>query len=157
MVYDDCPIPRPTLRLSAEEVERLQELSAPVRARLCDADPVFIRNAAVVLLVLGRLPTLVFGAVVEIGWVDDAGDGNRVWADLRISEHGLTASVGAHFYDPDVGGDTETDRVFEADPDGFRTGSLDEWFWRVKQIAEIGKFVLDVEDTQIDQLEWHGD
>ncbi|WP_448582389.1 hypothetical protein, partial [Thermaurantiacus sp.] len=141
------------LRLSAEEVERLQELSAPVRARLYDADPVFIRNAAVVLLVLGRLPKLVFGAVVEISWVDDAGDGNRVWADLRISEHELTASVGAHFYDPDVGGDTETDTVFEADSDGSRTGSLGKWLWRVKQIAEVGKLVLDVGDTEIDQLE----
>ena len=39
-------------------------------------------------------------------------EGNRSWVDIRAYEGVLELGEGAHFYDPDVGGDTESQTIF---------------------------------------------
>ena len=41
-------------------------------------------------------------------------DGNYGWANLYISETEFHLGTGEHFYDPSVGGDTESRTLYEA-------------------------------------------
>lgn len=153
---DDDEAPE-TFALSSREMETLQELAGIVRAQLKQAEPAFIKAAAVVLLVLERLPAAVPGAVVSIGWLNDGSDGNREWAQLSISEAEMTASVGAHFHEPGVGGDTETSSVFHADIGGGRKGGLEDWFEQAKSMANVGRLTVDAADTDWDHIDWGSD
>lgn len=138
--------------LSAGELEQLSDLADTLRGQLRLADPAFIRDAAVALLALARLPEVTEGAMVTIGWVHNYGGGNREWADLKISEEEITASVGAHFYDPDVGGDTEINTLFEAFIGGGRRGDLESWFEHAQYVAAHGRQTVDAEGTDFNAL-----
>lgn len=153
---DDDETPA-SFSLSSSDLQMLQEVAGIIRGQLKQAEPAFIKAAAVSLLVLERLPAPVPGAVVTIGWLNDGGDGNKEWTHLSISEEEMTASDGAHFYEPGVGGDTETNDVFKAFVGGGRSGSLEIWFEQAQHMANVGWLNVDAGDTDFDRIDWQGD
>jgi hypothetical protein len=66
-------------------------------------------------------------------------DGNFSWADITVSEDNFSLGLGEHFYDPTVGGDTETRIVFETQAGGNGPeGNIDDWLPVANVIATDG-------------------
>lgn len=68
-------------------------------------------------------------------------DGNYGWADITVSEDNFSLGLGEHFYDPTVGGDTETRIVFETQAGGnWPEGDIDDWLPVANVISADGLF-----------------
>jgi hypothetical protein len=136
--------------LSAKERKILRDFASKLRGSLAEAEPHFIRSAATGIFVIERLPKPTPGAQVELGYRTPNSGGNYGWADLVISEDEIRACLGEHFYDPGVGGDTETRVLFEAGlGEGARNGSLEYWHAQARELALHGLYVED-ESEDID-------
>ena len=99
-----------------------------VRKQLPAMSPGHIRSAAGVLLALERLPAMTAGIQITFGFVQHNTNGNYGWADISISESELRLGIGEHYYDPSVGGDTESRILFEAVAGGDSAeGDIDDW------------------------------
>jgi hypothetical protein len=64
--------------------------------------------------------------------------GNYEWAQIEITDDAVTCSCGEHFYDSDVGGDSESGTIFFCDIDGFVKGDLRDWLYRFERLASYG-------------------
>jgi hypothetical protein len=133
------------------KIERVIEL---VRDHLPSMSPGDLRAAASVLLALERLPAATPGVRVTFGFTQPNTDGNYGWVDIEISEDEFRLGVGEHFYDPSVGGDTETRTVFEAQAGGdWGEGDIDDWLPVANVIASEGR--VSAEDySEHDAIEW---
>src|SRR5262245_23172150 len=100
--------------LSEQELKLLRDFATELRGMLAKAEPQLIRAAASAIFALERLPKPTPGAQIDVGYRTRNSNGNYGWADLVISEDEIRASRGEHFYDPGVGGDTESRLLFEA-------------------------------------------
>jgi hypothetical protein len=103
------------------------------------------------IFVLERLPKPTPGAQIDVGYRTPSSNGNYGWADLVISEDEIRASHGEHFYDPGVGGDTETRVLFEGglgrDNKG---GSLAGWFRYAQEMSNHAYFYVEDDSEDID-------
>ena len=144
----------PLFPLSTRDLQILRELSDEVRRVLSSENAFFIRSAACAILVIERLPRPTSGALVEISYKTFGSPGNWGWADITLGYDEIHASIGEHFYDSAVGGDTESETLFSAELDADRcTGDLEEWFEHAKGIAENG--ILEVSDqSEADAIDW---
>jgi hypothetical protein len=140
--------------LSRDEVALSKDMAAIVRQELRTAHPAFIRQAAVVLFVLERLPNATPGASITVGWSTKPQEGSREWAEVSISEEEIQASVGAHYYDPEIGGDTESETLFWAHVDGARQGSLETWSERARHVDESGILTIRDEWAGEHEIDW---
>jgi hypothetical protein len=82
--------------------------------------------------------------------------GNHAWADISFSDEGFRLSTGEHYYDPDVGGDTESRTLFATQSGtNWREGNLqagvEEWL----ELADSGRFTVDHDETDYDAEEWY--
>lgn len=137
--YDNDDDPAPDrFPLSEKELELLVGFAAGLRRSLEQADPQFIRSAATAIFVIERLPKPTPGARVDVGYRTSNCGGTFGWTDLVISEEEIRASVGEHFYDPSVGGDTQTHVYFETGlGEGSWQGDLEAWFEQARELASL--------------------
>jgi hypothetical protein len=126
-----------------------------VRGELETMRPGDLRAAASVLLALERLPLVTPGVVVTFGFKIQ--DGCELeWADVGFGDDEFRLTVGQHFYDPSVGGDTESKVVFEAFAGGDREGSIDRWLEAARGLAKRG--VVSAEDySELEEGDWRDD
>ena len=143
--------------LSKRELEILNELCGELRGKLLREDAFFIRSAACAILAIERLPRPTSGVLVELGYETAGSPGNWGWAQIAITESEVRASIGEHFYDPAVGGDTESETSFSASiGDKHSYGDLEDWLEHAKGIAEFG--ILEVSDqSESDLIDWEAD
>jgi hypothetical protein len=84
------------------------------------------------------------GLQVRFGYQTPRCDGNYAWADILLSEHYIEGTVGEHFYDPDVGGDTESSVLFYREIGGSSDyGSMKEWLARFDDVSEYGQWTIE--------------
>lgn len=113
-----------------------------------------IRSAAVVLRALERLPHATPGAWVRFGFSTPQAGGNYRWADVEFLGPEFCLSLGAHYYDPDVGGDTETSVAFEwfAGTDS-RAGDIQEWLTEAESIAASHTYTVE-DESEYGDIDW---
>ena len=143
--------------LSPDDILKIAEVTKLVRSRLPAMTPNHLRSAAALLLALERLPVTTPGIDMTFGFTQRNTDGNYGWADITISEDEITLGVGEHFYDPRVGGDTESRDVFAATAGGDATdGDIDDWTEVATVISDEGE--VDVENrSDYDAIDWASD
>jgi hypothetical protein len=140
--------------LSITDKSKIETVIKLVRDQLPSMRPGDLRAAASVLLALERLPATTPGVRVTFGFTQPNTDGNYGWVDIEISEDEFRLGAGEHFYDPAVGGDTETRIVFEAQAGGdWSEGDIDDWLPVASVIASEGR--VSAEDySEHDAIEW---
>lgn len=140
--------------LSLDEIAKLSMVIKLIRGQLPFMTPRHIRCASAMLRALERFPVATPGIQMTFGFVQPNTDGNYGWADISISKSDFTLGVGEHFYDPAVGGDTESKHVFEAYAGGSSAeGDIDDWLAVAEVISAGGE--IDVEDdTDYDAIDW---
>ena len=127
---------------------------ALVRDQLRKMSPEQVRAAATVLLALERLPATTPGIDVTFTLSQPNKNGNYGWVDVTITEHDLDFGLGEHFFDPKVGGDTETRMAFEVHAEEFlRKGDIVEWLEAAGVIASEGEAIVE-DRSDISLLEW---
>jgi hypothetical protein len=127
----------PHFPLRIQHKAEIEDIISLIRSHLVRMSPRELRSAASVLLALERLPFVTPGIDVSFGFQEPRNGGNYAWADLRISEESFSLNIGQHFYDPDVGGDTETQTAFEAtEGDARCRGGIERWLETARQIAD---------------------
>lgn len=140
--------------LSADEISEVEKIITLVREQLPRLKPAHLRSAAAVLQALERLPATTHGVHVTFGFVQQHGrEGNYGWADISISEDEFTLGIGEHFYDPAVGGDTESRHAFEALAGGdYAEGNINDW---LSAATEMSAGDIDVEDnSDYELIDW---
>lgn len=143
------------LSLSSSDIAILERLALELRSQLAGAEVHFIRSAATAISAIERLPKPTPGVHVSFGYRTPNINGNHRWADILLTEEGTEAGVGEHFYDPQVGGDTESKTLFWAGVGkDNRTGSLEEWFETASGMA-VDLFVSDESET--DLIDWEAE
>jgi hypothetical protein len=140
--------------LSVDDILQMKKIITFMREQLTTMSPAHVRSAASVLLALERLPVVTPGIQVTFGFVQRNTDGNYGWADIAISEDELRFGIGEHFYDPSVGGDTESRIAFEAMAGGDAAeGDIDDWLSVARVVATEGD--ISVEDyLDYELIEW---
>jgi hypothetical protein len=117
-----------------------------------------IRSIARLILALSRLPLPTPGILIGLSFIIEFGN-QKTWRDISIDETSLCLGMGQHVYDPLVGGDTESDRVYEISIDGYRTKdddgiTLGDWICGVKRILK-DKHRISIEDESDDgDFDW---
>jgi hypothetical protein len=140
--------------LSKKHEPMVSEVIQLIRCRLMAMPPTQLRAAASALLALERLPYAVNGMQVSFGFRERGEAGNYRWVDIKISESEFILSVGEHFYDPEIGGDTETRNVFEAYAgDASSSGNIEDWFETARSFSAKG--LITAEDyTDHESVDW---
>jgi hypothetical protein len=143
--------------LSITDKPKIERVIHLVRGHLPSMSPDDLRAAASVLLALERLPATTPGVQVTLGFAQPNTDGNYGWADIEISENEFRLGVGEHFYDPSVGGDTESRTVFETQAGGdWREGDIDDWLPVANVIASQGS-VSSEDYSDHEAIEWRAE
>lgn len=128
-----------------------------VQKRVRGMEPQELYSAAFVLLGLQRLPTETRGLAATCTFKETFSLGNYRWASIEFSDEGFRLSVGQHFYDPSIGGDTESETVFEACAGGGRAGDIDAWLDTANSIAENSRSLTFEVLSDGDDLDWEVD
>ena len=140
--------------LSLDDISKLAMVIKLIREQLPSMTPAHLRCAAAVLRALERLPTTTPGIHMTFGFVQPSNSGNYGWADLFISESEFRLGVGEHFYDPGVGGDTESRVSFEAFAGGDSAdGDIDDWLPLAETISAEGEVSAE-DDSDYDAIDW---
>jgi hypothetical protein len=88
----------------------------------------------------------------------DVTPGNYGWAELRLTEERLELGIGEHFYDPDVGGDTETRTLFSVWASGKSAeGDIEEWFEYASGHVSRGYLTIADDDSELERMDWEVD
>lgn len=154
---DDVADADAPFRLSDADFAVFKRLAAELRRQLAKAEPNLIRSAALAILALERLPRPTAAVQVRIGYQTPNRDGNWGWADISLSESDIEGTVGEHFYDPGVGGDTETNALFYREVGGSSDyGSLEEWWERFQGLSAVGYLSVE-DDSDWDAIDWHAE
>ncbi|HEY9091888.1 hypothetical protein [Parasphingorhabdus sp.] len=75
-----------------------------------------------------------------------------VWASLDSYEGYLVFEAGTHIYEPGVGGDTYTDKLFECSSVGEAKGNLSDWLLALEQMEQSElKIQLECEELDFDE------
>lgn len=138
--------------LDSDVIEHFSSVVGLIRRNLSKLGPQDLKVAAVTLLALERLPRVTPGVSVVFGYQTPSVNGNWSWADISIGDDGLRLGVGEHFYDPSVGGDTESRTPFQAYQGGYE-GSVREWLEIASNIFSEG--APSTEDySDHDDIDW---
>jgi hypothetical protein len=154
---DDIADTDATFRLSDADLAIFKRLAAELRPQLTKVEPRIIRSAAPAILALERLPRPTAGVQVRFGYQTPNRDGNYGWADISLSENDIEGTVGEHFYDPGVGGDTESSALFYREVGGSSDyGSLKEWWERFEGLGSVGYLSVE-DDSDWDAIDWNAE
>jgi hypothetical protein len=135
--------------LTGEDQPGVEAIIALVRRRLRYLRPRELRSAATILLALERLPAVTDGVVVTFGFSYRDG-GNLSWANIGFADGEFRLDSGEHFYEPTVGGDTESTCLFEAYAGGGRSGNIRDWL----EVAEGLHTAIGEDLSAHDDLDW---
>lgn len=151
---DDVADADGTFHLSDADLAILKRLATELRDQLAKSEPKFIRSAAPAILALERLPHPTAGVQVRFAYKTPNLDGNFGWVDISLSGNDIEGTIGEHFYDPGIGGDTESDVLFYREVGGsLDYGSLEEWWERFEGLSAFA--YLSVEDeSDWDVIDW---
>jgi hypothetical protein len=117
--------------------------------------PAQLRSAAALLLVLERLPFTSPGVNVSLAFNQPNTDGNYGWAKISINETELQLGIGEHFYDPRVGGDTESETLFEAHAGADASqGSIELWLPYAEARIADGSLLVEADDSDRGLIDW---
>lgn len=143
-----------SFRLSSSDLAIFKRLASNLRNKLVKAEPSFIRSAAPAILALERLPRPTGGVQVRFGCKTPNQRGNYGWADISLSEDDIKGTVGKHFYDPEVGGDTESSVLFHRQVGGSSDyGSLEDWWEQAEGLSAVG-YLSAEDDSDWDAIDW---
>ena len=139
-----CTPPAERFPLDEEDLAAIADVAELIQGRTSSMSPAELRGAATVLLALKRLPHATPGVQVSLEFSTPDADGNRAWADLEICAEEFRLDLGQHFYDPSVGGDTESRTVFETQSGtDWKEGEIHDWLLSAQAIAGFGHITLD--------------
>jgi len=140
--------------LSLDDIAKVTLVIKLIREQLPSMTPRHILSASAVIRALERLPATTPGIRVTFGFVQRHGGGNYGWADISLGEDEFVLGIGEHFYDPEVGGDTESRHAFEAYAGGSSAdGDIDEWLAVAEVISANGEVSVE-DDTDYDAIDW---
>jgi len=146
-VQRQFPIDNPALDGVARVVER-------IRSALPSLNPRQVYIASLVLLALERLPISTPGVNLRFGVLRRHSPGNYVWADIEICSTEFRLISGEHIYDPDVGGDTSSQTIFEAFLGAEESeGSVDDWLAFAETILEPN-LVEAQDNSDHEEIDW---
>ncbi len=138
--------------LDESELHSLSEISTLIRKYLSQSTPGIIRAASVLLLALERLPLYIPGVSLTLGFKTPDRNGNWGWVDVEYGDEMIILSHGEHYYDPSVGGDTESANSFEAIVGNHTVGSIENWLEMASDIAQYGIPTLEIDESDHDVL-----
>ena len=128
-----------------------------IRDHASSMSPRELRSASAVLLALERMPYATPGVHVSFGFSTHNRDGNFAWADIDIYEEEFRLGLGEHFYDPTVGGDTESRTVFETQAgSNWRDGEIEDWLTSAQVIANEGRPTVE-DHSDFEAIDWLSD
>ena len=143
--------------LSIQNQSEIKQIVNLIRNHLVRMSLSELRAAAATLLALKRLPLTTKGVRVSFGFRQTWSYGNYAWADINISEDHIRLTIGEHFYGPAVGGDTESETIFEAfEGDERCQGSIQRWLDTAQEIAH-GSAVTSEDYSDYEQIDWCAD
>jgi len=141
--------------LTFDDLEKLTRVIKLVRERLPKMNPACLHTAASVLLALERLPSTTPGVDVIFNFEQSNTDGNWGWADITISEDEFRLGLGQHFYEPLIGGDTETRVAFESYAGEEQSeGEIDDWLGIADVISRQGQVSIEQDNSDYDEIQW---
>lgn len=115
--------------MEEEELEAFRQIAELVRIHLPAMTPEQIIGAANLLRGLESLPKPVPYLLVQLSFKTTNRCGNYGWVSISLSEDELELSIGEHFYDSAVGGDTESQVLYRCMVgDEYCTGSIGRWW-----------------------------
>ena len=133
------------------ELQVVASLCRLIRCRVSTMPPSSLRLAAALLLALERLPVPTPGVLMTFRLSQPNLDGNYSWVDGMIAEDTFELSLGTHFYDPGVGGDTESSTVFGSHVGSDHSvGDAEGWWEKAMFIANDAKLRFEELDDDID-------
>jgi hypothetical protein len=138
--------------VDADAIHRVSDVTKLIRRNLYRLGPKDLKAAAVALLGLERLPRVTPGASVVFGFRTPSNNGNWAWADISIGDEGVFLGVGEHFYEPGVGGDTESRTLFEIHYGGYK-GSIQEWLEVASNLFQSGVPESD-DNSDHESIDW---
>lgn len=139
---------------ASDELIKVAKVIELVRKQLQYMEPSELRVAAALILALERFPATTPAIELTFGFAQRNAGGNYGWADISISETELRLGLGEHFYDPEIGGDTESRTVFETQVGWeWAEGDVSEWLRTAEMIASEGH--VSVEDhSDHEAIKW---
>lgn len=140
--------------IADHDLHLLRSVEKLVKANLGKMSPGSLHSAAAFLLALKRLPRRTLGVDVSLSFSQPNTDGNYGWTNIYISEDEIQLDVGEHFYDPGVGGDTETQTLFEAVAGGSSDGDVEQWIEFAEARAQDGYLRIDHDNSDHNAIEW---
>ncbi len=141
--------------LTEDDFRGARAIAELLRSRLATMTPEELRSLAALLLALERLPCVTPGVDVSITISQPNLDGNYGWANLYISETEFRLGTGEHFYDPSVGGDTESRTLYEACAgDDAAEGDVDLWLSYAEARSADGSVLIDEDNSDLEVIDW---
>ena len=151
----DNPALFETFPLEESDLASIAAITKLIRSYTPSMSPYQLRSAAVVLFALERLPNPTQGVLMSFAFSSGNRDsGNYGWASIEIGETEFELSVGEHFNNHAVGGDTETRILFDTQVgSSWRSGDIEGWLATAQSIAMDGNFLID-DNSDHDAIEW---
>ena len=118
--------------------------------------PAQLRSVAALLLALENLPRATPGVDLHLTLSQPNNDGNYGWASISVSDAEFRLAIGEHFYDPKIGGDTETHTLFESYPGTDQSaGSVRAWLPYVQaRMTDGSSLIIEADNSEYDNLDW---
>lgn len=124
--------------------------------------PQEIAQMAAFLYALERLPQVTEGISMEVRLVYEY-NGERSWRQVRIDDCSCTLESGGYTYSPGIGGDSYSERIFEASAGGGREGNAfqaSEFANMFQESATDDSYKLEIDEdlgTTFDQWDQEAD
>ena len=125
-----------------------------VRERLPTSSLQQVRAASTLLLGISRLPLATPGIQVSVDFHYSVQGGNFSWADFSLSDTELCLGTGEHHYDPGVGGDNESQIIFEAQLGEVTEGSVAGWIRLMMHLVRMDCEILINDESEPQKLPW---
>lgn len=152
---DDEGIANDTFPLDHHDLSHILMITHLVRSRLDRLSARHLRSAAALLFALERLPKPTPSVQIVFGFRTPTEDGNWSWADIGIDAESLRLSVGAHFYDPAVGGNTESEDIFKSFAgSSVSRGDISDWMNRATPLFEEGLPTIQ-DESEHGKIDWY--
>ena len=143
--------------LTEDDFRGTRAIAKLLRSRLAMMTPAELRSLAALLLALERLPCETPGVDISLTLSQPNLDGNYGWADLYISQTEFRLGIGEHFYDPSVGGDTESQTLYEACAgDDAAEGDIELWLSYAEARSADGSVLIE-DNSDLEEVDWGTD
>jgi len=141
--------------IGTNDLVKFRELSKLIRRRLWRFDAREICASSAVIVALDRLPRTTSWVAVNFGFQTTLGYGNWSWASIQIWSDEIVLSVGEHYYDADVGGDTKSENLFESYAGGTECyGSVENWMEKAELLLEKGSPQTNEDESDYSNADW---